>query len=150
MRKGSIIIAMVLGLSAVPAAAQEMENAEGAALGRCMLANATNADRDVVTRWFSGALASASAVSGIVSIDASAKDLANRDFAALLTRLLTVDCLDSARTAVQHNKNAAMKVAIAMLSRSAVDHTLNDPAADDALGAFHQYMNRDKLKALHQ
>lgn len=150
MRGISMIAAMFLGVSAVPAAAQGLDNGEGAALGRCMLANATDADRDVVTRWFSGALASSSAVNGIVSVDASAKELANRDFATLLTRLLTVDCLESARKAVQHDRDNAMKLAIAMLSRSAVDHALNDPAADDALGAFHKYMDRDKLKTLHQ
>ena len=146
MRK--VLVMAALGLVAMPASAQEASGAPGGALAQCMTAKASSADLVVVTRWFTGGLALTPATDGLAKVDAASKEAADRAFAALVERLLTVDCLDAARTTVRHREESGLKVAFSMLIKKAVDHTLDDPAADNALGAYHRYENREAMKAL--
>lgn len=154
MRAYPIAAALLMSVIAMPALAQPESPGGGQAwrnpgttgLTRCMIEKASEADRAVVDRWVIAGLASAPSVASVIKVDPAAKDAADHDFAALFTRLITVDCADAAKTARKAGDDDGVRIAVMALSRVAVRDLTTDPTAHTALDKFEQYLDKDRFK----
>ena len=130
-----------------PVLAQVAPDTGGEAFGHCMVLKTTGADRIILSRWMVGALASAPVVAGVAKVEPTGKDAADRDLATLVTRLLTIDCVDAARAV---KGTHGFEAAFSTLGELAIGEVTRDPLAQAALGKFTNYIDKEKMKKLEQ
>ncbi len=67
--------------------------------------------------------------------------------AALVTRLLSVDCLAQARTAIKLEGSAAFGSAFKSLGELAMQEVMNNPSVNASIGEYMKYLDQQKLRA---
>lgn len=116
-------------------------SSSGEMLGQCFVEKSTAKDRQGLIRWLVGALGSSDKVSSLVKVDPAELDAANRQVAALFSRLFTQDCVDIARPMLRNEGQRAFEVAGEVLGRTAMQDMLADPKAVTALLGYLRYID---------
>lgn len=152
MNKIKLAMMVMLAASSIPAAAAPAQDADAQAqaqlLGQCFVDKSTGQDRIVVMRWMVGALASAPQLADVVKIDTARKTEADKQMAALFTRLITVDCAAEAKPLFKNKSSGGFETAGAALGRIAMKELMADPNASSAMGTFAGYLNDSDFAAL--
>jgi hypothetical protein len=140
------LIALSTMVLASPVMAQPVPASADQALSHCLVLKSTGADRQALVRWILGSLASSSLATGMVKVDAAAKEEADRAVAATYTRLLKVDCLSEYQAMTKTGDSSGMQSAFAMLGQIAMHDAAQDPSVSAALTAFTHYIPQDATK----
>ncbi|MFO1256216.1 MAG: hypothetical protein U1E37_11210 [Sphingomonadaceae bacterium] len=119
-------------------------------LSTCMVENTSAADRQNVIRWLVLSMAAAPQVKNDITIEAGAKDDADRKMAALFTRLVTKDCAEFARPLFQSGTRSAFELAFAPLGRVAARDAFSDPSTAQAMMSYAKYIDLAELMKLMQ
>ena len=126
-----------------------MTNADANALGECFVAKSTGEDRTALVRWMAGAILSSSKTADLAQVDPRKVEEANRQVAAIFTRLFIKDCLPQALAVKKSgNAKAGFEIAGAALGKIAMQEVFLDPAAGAALENFTRFIPQDAFKAL--
>ena len=128
-------------VAAPPPAPAATPVSSGDMLGQCFVNKSTAEDRQALIRWLVGALGSSDKVSSIVKVDPAELDTANRQVAALFSRLFTQDCVDIARPMLKNEGRRAFEVAGEALGRTAMQDMLADPKTANALLGYLRYID---------
>jgi hypothetical protein len=141
-----MLLTLALGMSG-PLSAQTIAGQQAspgaAALGRCVIGMTTGNDRLLISRWIGMGLASAPQLEGLVTVDVEARDMLDRELAALFVRLFTQDCVEETRPLVRAGDQASVQVAFGMLGEIAVGELIRDPRAAAIMSNYVRYIPAD-------
>jgi hypothetical protein len=119
------------------------------ALGRCLVNKTTGEDRVAIATWMLLAMASTPQLAGAATVEPGRKEQADRAMAQLLTRLMTIDCLNYSRAMFESESREAFHAAGVKLAQIAMNELLNNPQADAALGAYLGHVNEADFVAVN-
>ena len=132
------------GKAATKATAKQHHSPEAAVQG-WLQAQSAEALRTLVL-----SMAAAPQVKNDITIEAGAKDDADRKMAALFTRLVTKDCAEFARPLFQSGTRSAFELAFAPLGRVAARDAFSDPSTAQAMMSYAKYIDLAELMKLMQ
>ena len=143
MRQVLSAIALCVAASfALPAHATPSSDA----LGECLVDKTTGHDRKLLARWVFVTMAAHPELHDMFVMTDQTRDAANQETANLFMRLVTVDCVNETRTAVDKDGALAMKLAFSKLGEVAMQELMTNPAVQASFGALDHYLDRDKLR----
>lgn len=117
-------------------------------LSQCVALRTSGADRLLTARWFFAVLSKSPQ---IVDLSATTKiDTAQLDkgFAALLTRIVTKDCIAEIRPLAAIDVKAAFGAVGAALGEIAMQEMLSGKEVDQAVEAYTKYLSQEDFKPL--
>lgn len=134
------MMAMAALAGAVPAQAQA-EGDGGKRLGQCLVDKSTGIDRVNLMRWLMASWAQSERLKDMVRIEPAVREKADREMAALVTRMLTVDCVEFAKPVLKSHDSAAMRDAFRAFGEIAGGEIARDPQGGSAMTNFAQFMD---------
>lgn len=119
------------------------------AVQTCLADNTSGKDRKLLAKWIFLAMAAHPELKSLSSVSEQAREDTSREFAGLITRLLTVDCKAPMREMIANGGDitAGMKVAFTHLGQVAMQELMAHKDVDAAISQFGNYIDEDKLKA---
>ena len=143
MRAGWIAagaVAAILTMSAVPAQAQA-EGEPGKRLGQCLVDKSTGDDRVNLMRWLMASWSQSGRLKDMFKIEPGVREQADRTMAAVVTRMLTVDCVEFARPVLKAHDGVAMREAFRAFGEIAGGEIARDPDGGTAMTNFSKYID---------
>lgn len=134
------MMAAVLLAGAAPAQAQADGDA-GKRLGQCLVEKSTGGDRVNLMRWLMASWSQSERLKDMVKIEPAVREAADRAMAAVVTRMLTVDCLEFARPVLKAHDSAAMRDAFRAFGEIAGGEIARDPDGGSAMTNFSKYID---------
>ncbi len=116
------------------------------ALGACLVDKSTGHDRKVLARWIFVAMSVHPELKDIFSLTQQTRDTANQGTADIFMRLVTLDCVNETRAAVEHDGPVAMKLAFGKLGEVAMQELISNPNVQSSFEGIDKYLDREKLK----
>lgn len=116
-------------------------------LGACLADNTSGKDRKDLARWIFLAMAAHPDLRDLTAADDRLRTDSNKGMASLVTRLLTVDCVVQARTAVQSEGGAGMSSAFKSLGELAMRELMSNPNVTAAVMGYTPFIDRKKFEA---
>ena len=141
---------LAAALATVPAAAQGVAypNEASRQLGECIALSTSGKDRVLTARWFAASLGSAPQVADAVTVDPAAKVEADREMAALFTRLFTQDCAKEAAPLMNSGDMAGIQAAGGRLGQIAMQELMSDPQVLQAMMSYIVYIDQSAFDKL--
>ena len=124
---------------------------ESDALSACLVGATSTADRELLARWIFLVMAQHPTVAPLANITPAVREDQNRQFAALIERLMTVDCRNQTRSAMQsggQGSDAALRTGFEVLGRIAMEGMMGHPAVNAAILEYLKYLDLNKFKNL--
>lgn len=134
----------MLATAAAPAAAGPY----GDKLMQCLSESTTGKDRTDLVRWIYVQMSRHPSLTALSRVPPEATEQADRETAALLTRLLGDACATQTRDAVQHEGQQALRPAFESLGRVAMQELMINPDVAAGFTNFSRYMDTQKLEAV--
>jgi hypothetical protein len=120
------------------------------AMGTCMADSMTGKERKQMAKWFFFAMSNHPEIKDFSNISEQSKENADKFIAALITRLLTEDCLMETKAALEESSES-IKQAFELIGRVAAQEILLSPDVKTGASNFEQYLDKDKINArIHQ
>lgn len=120
---------------------------ESEALGLCLADNTTGKDRKELARWIFVAMAVHPEIRDLNAVTPPVRTQADKDMAALITRLLTEACVKPLRQAVAgQNSQAALFDAFKSLGELAMRELMTNREVAESINGYLQYVDRKKLE----
>jgi hypothetical protein len=117
-------------------------------LTTCLADHTTGKDRKDLARWMFAAMSQHPAIADLSAATPAARDDASRTVGALVTRLLTVDCLPDTKAAVESGETSAVfQKAFGRLGELAMQEIMADPQVSKTLQDLPKYMDRKQFEA---
>jgi hypothetical protein len=146
-----LAVAAVFGLTSESAwgAQPSVETASSGALSQCVALRTTGADRIVTARWLFAVMTKSPQIADLSAVTTGQRKVADQDFARLLTRLITKDCINEVRpiAASSGTKDAFGQVGRA-LGETAMNELMSGNEVDKGLEAYTEYLSEEDFKSL--
>ena len=142
MRVGPILLATLALTVSVPALAGPYAQA----MGSCLADNTTGKERKDLARWIFSAMATHPEMRDLSNATEQTREGISQSVGQLVTRLLTDNCADETRTAIQQEGSTALKDAFASLGTLAMQELMSNKEVNAAISSFEQYVDRKKLQ----
>lgn len=141
MLRSLVVVAVTLAV-AVPAGAAPVD-----ALKTCLADSTSGKDRKDLARWIFLAMAAHPEMKPHAAANAAAAaDEASRTMGALVTRLLTVSCLNETRAVMETGKGSeSMQIAFQGLGQLAMQELMTDKVVQDSMALFERYLDDKRL-----
>jgi hypothetical protein len=123
------------------------------AVQTCLSDSTSGKDRKLLARWIFFAMAAHPELKSLSAASAKAQEDTSRDFAALVTRLMTVDCKAQMRALFAGNgddASAGMKVAFSHLGQVAMRELMDNKDVEATISQFAQFIDEKQLKSAFQ
>jgi hypothetical protein len=114
-------------------------------LTKCLVASADAADQTRLMQWMFGLIALNPAVKPNAQITPAEREGFDRGAAALMQRLLTVDCRKETVAALKYEGSSAIESSFRVLGEVAVRGLMSDPTVAAGVKNFTSYIDQDKL-----
>lgn len=146
----TLIAATVAGLTAQPACAAQAagETPEQAALSQCVALRTTGADRLLTARWLFAVMAKSPQLGDLSAVTPERTKEINQEFAKLVTRLVTRDCIDQVRPVAAGKVEDAFEQVGSALGHTAMSELMSGEEVDKGISAYTDFLNRDDFKPL--
>lgn len=143
----------VLAIAAVtttsqPAFAAQPSPEAKEALAQCVALQTTGADRIVTARWLFAVMATSPQIADLATISADRRKDIDQQFAKLLTRLVTKDCINQVRPIAAVNMDDAFGQVGEALGERAMGELMAGKETDKAFKAYVDYISEDDFKPL--
>ena len=115
-------------------------------LSECLLQATTEEDKLSLVRWMFTAMALHPAVEEIADVSLSARELANREMAQLMIKLLSRACFNETGLALKNEGNTALQTSFAVLGLVAATNLFSDPNVAAGLASIETYISADDLE----
>ena len=122
--------------------------AAGQALGSCMVDSMTGRERKETARWVFFAIAAHPEIKQYSQVSPETKEKADKNLAALVTKLLTEDCLEQAQTAVKEEGDAAIIGAFELVGEVAMMELMMNNDVAQAIGSYARFLDYEKLQII--
>ena len=144
MRVSRILCAAFFVFTAIPAFAGSATDA----LSACLADNTTGKERKDLAKWIFVAMAVHPELKDFSNITDAQRAQADQAAGAIVSRLLTQNCVDQAKQAVQVENGDAFKNAFGVLGQLAMRELMANPEVGSAIGGFERYLDRKKIDAV--
>lgn len=119
-------------------------------MGKCLAAATTDEDRTELVRWLLAAVTLHPDVSDVSAMTPAQRTAIFRSSAVLLERLLAESCPTEVRAAVQNEGPTAVREALVVLGRVAMERLTEDPTVTRGIGEMLLYLNPARVFELFQ
>lgn len=136
----------ILVMSLLPIGAYAGEAADE--LGVCLADSLNGKERKILARWIFFGMAAHPEMSPYTDVPDQAIDEIDQLVGELLTRLMTVDCPQQARTAVKEEGNIAIETAFELVGKVAMQELMTNRDVGLTLGGFEKYVDQEKINSL--
>lgn len=137
-----MILSVLLVLSCLPVYA----GPESDALSTCLADSTSGRERKELARWIFVAISAHPEIRDISNVSAPKRDKSNKAMAALVTRLLTEDCVTPAKAAIKAG-NDGFTASFRVLGQLAMQELMSDPNVSASIAEYAQHLDRKKLDA---
>ena len=117
-------------------------------LSKCLVAQASSADRTLLVRWMFSAISAGPAVSSLSQVTPGQRHEISAQAGALYTRLIAKDCRSQTVAAVKYEGFSSLEDGFRVLGQVAVRDLMSDPAVRAQLSALDDAMDKDQLKSV--
>lgn len=125
------------------------ETSAQTALSQCVSLRTSGADRILTARWLLVAMSKSPQVADLSTVKTEQAKAINQDFAKLMTRLVTKDCVDEVRAvAVDQNFDDALGAVGQALGETAMTELSNGKEVDQGLKDYAEFLSDDDFKPL--
>ncbi len=114
-------------------------------LGKCLIESTSPKDRNKLIVWMFSAAAQHPAVKDILTVSDAKLESANKDFAELTVKLLTVDCRSEMQKAVEFEGSQSIEASFNVFGQVAGMDLFSSPHVAGALAGYVQYLEGSKL-----
>ncbi len=115
------------------------------ALGKCLIDSTSTKDKNTLIVWMFSAASQHPLVSDIVSVNEVQLNKANKEFADLTMKLLTVDCQTETKMAVKQEGIASLQSSFKVFGEATAQDLLSSPYVVKAMAGYVQYLDIIKL-----
>jgi hypothetical protein len=116
-------------------------------LAACLADHSTGKDRKDLARWMFSAMSQHPAIADLSAATPALREEVNRTVGAMVTRMLTVDCVKEAKAAVSGaDSKLVFEQAFGQLGQLAMQEIMTDPNVARGLQDLPKYMDRKKFE----
>lgn len=115
----------------------------------CLTDNTSGKDRKLLAKWIFLSMAAHPELKTLSTATAQTQEDTSREFAGLVTRLMTVDCKNEMRALIGTDDDvlSAMKVAFSHLGEVAMQELMANKDVDASISQFGKFMDEEELSA---
>lgn len=115
----------------------------------CLTDNTSGKDRKLLAKWIFLSMAAHPELKTLSTATAQTQEDTSREFAGLVTRLMTVDCKNEMRALIGTDDDVlgAMKVAFSHLGEVAMQELMANKDVDASISQFGKFMDEEELSA---
>jgi uncharacterized protein Yka (UPF0111/DUF47 family) len=117
------------------------------AMSTCLADSTTGKERKELARWIFAAMSTHPDMRDISSATDETRDKIQKTAGTLVTRLLSEDCSNQARIAMQKEGSESMQAAFGALGKLAMQELTTNREFNAALSGIERYVDRKKLEA---
>lgn len=114
----------------------------------CLTDSMTGKERKYLAKWMFISFSVHPEISAYFKVSDETKDNSNKFVGELITRLLTEDCPDLARAAIEKRGGIALKKAFGLVGKVAMEELTRNELVEESLTEFGKYVDKDKLRSL--
>jgi hypothetical protein len=137
---------IIISLLTIIAAGQAMAGPYTDKLSSCFADNTSGRDRKQFARWMFVAMSEHPEMHDIASLTKNTKDSVSQEVGKMVTRLLTENCTDQAKAAIQNEGGASFQGAFGVLGQLAMQELLSAPEVNAAMSSFESHIDREKVQ----
>lgn len=146
--RGMLVAIMGLWAQAAWCAPSSTQTSGQPSLSQCIALRTTGADRLLIARWLFAVMSKSPQISDLSAVTAAHTAELNSDFAKLMTRIVTKDCIEQVRPLAAGNVKDAFEQVGAALGETAMGELMGGKEVDKAVGAYTEYLSEDAFKPL--
>lgn len=117
-------------------------------LSTCFADNTTGKDRKDLARWIFLAISAHPEIRSLSAATEATRDDANKTMAALVTRLLTVNCGTQTKEVMASDGNAGVFASFRTLGEVAMRELIGNPEVTASVMGYAKYLDQKKLESV--
>jgi hypothetical protein len=141
MNFSKTLLAIALSLASFAASASPATDA----LGSCFTDHTTGKERKDLAKWVFIAMSAHPELATLFPLSQPMRDAADKNMAALMTKLMTKDCVEQLRVALAEDSEAS-QASFNMLYQAAMQELMSDPKVEASIQSFMRYMDQEQLR----
>lgn len=118
-----------------------------APLNKCFADSTTGKDRKNLARWFFAAMTVHPEIRDLAGASPDVADQTSRTMAALVTRLLTENCLAEAKGVIRSEGQQGIGKGFEVLGQLAMMELLSNPDVVASISKFERYIDQEKMRS---
>lgn len=130
----------------VPVAAHSAQEAEQ--LGACMTDALSGKERKDLAKWIFFSMSTHSSIKNYTNVPDNDIDTSNKQIGGLISRLLTGDCPEIARAAMQAQGSKAFEYAFGVVGQVAMQELMTEKSVSEALSQYEKHLDHEKLNQI--
>ena len=120
----------------------------GDEMAKCLVTSTTKRDRTKLIKWIFRVYGDHPEVSYMIDLSDREKNAIDKDVANIFTRLLSEDCIDETKKALDYEGDNVMFNAFQILGQTAAQGFNNNPDVMKSINKFVELINYEKLDYL--
>lgn len=117
-------------------------------LGSCMADSMTGKERKEMAKWVFFAMAAHPEIKEYARVPLQTKEATDKQIAAVVTRLLTQDCLAEAKAGFKQEGQAAIVSAFELVGRVAMQELTTNKDVAASIGEYAKYLDNEKMRQI--
>ena len=122
----------------------------GDEVARCLVTSTNNRDKTKLVKWIFRVYGDHPEVSYMVDLSDREKKVIDKEVAQIFTRLLSEDCKDETKKALDYEGDNVMFTAYSILGQAAAEGFNDDPNVKRSISKFTEFIDIEKLNYLGQ
>ena len=120
----------------------------GDEMARCLVTSTNNRDKNKLVKWMFRVYGEHPEVSYMVDLSDREKKVIDKDVAQIFTRLLSEDCIDETKKALDYEGDNVMFTAFSVLGRAAAKGFNDNPSVKRSINKFTELIDIENLNYL--
>ena len=145
--KKYLVIFLIASLAAAPSFAQLTPASQ--ALGGCMVDSLTGKERKKMATWIFFAMSAHPEIQQFSKVDQGTRDGIDQYIAGLITRLMTENCPDETKAALQES-SLAIQNAFQLVGQVAMQELMASQEVNIAISNFEKYLDQNDFSSLSE
>ena len=117
-------------------------------MAKCLVTSTSNRDRTKLLKWMFRVYGEHPEVSYMVNLSDREKKVIDKDIADIFTRLLSEDCIDETKKALDNEGDNVMFTAFQLLGQVAANGFNENPSVERSINKFVELVEYEKLDYL--
>lgn len=117
-------------------------------MGKCLVKSSSPEDQVMLVKWIFAAMSEHPAVKPMTKLTTDEREGYNRQAAALMQRLMTVDCRKETIAAMKNEGNSAIEAAFSLLGEVAMRGLMTDPQVQKGIEGLGKGLDEKAFKEL--
>ena len=122
----------------------------GDEMAKCLVTSTSNRDRTKLLKWMFRVYGEHPEVSYMVDLSDREKKVIDKDIADVFTRLLSEDCVDETKKALDYEGDNVMFTAFQALGQVAAQGFNVNPIVERSINKFNEFIEYEKLDYLYK